>query len=477
MDTQFAWPDAVEQAQLVRSGAATPSELVDEAIGRIEQLNPQLNAVIHERFDAARTEAAGPLSGPFAGVPILIKDLDATMAGEPHHHGLRVAKEAGYLAPVDSFIVEKLRAAGCILLGRTNCPELGTTITTEPLAYGPSRNPWNTDHSTGGSSGGSAAAVASGMVAVAHAIDGGGSIRIPAANCGLFGLKPSRGRVSPGPEPNEMAWAGSTIDHVLTRSVRDSAGMLDVLSGEMPGDFLVAPPPVRPFAEEGGAEPGPLRIGWLDHPPMEGPEPDAQCARAVHDARDLLESLGHHLEEAHPAAMGEADFSRNFIVLVTTAVTKDLLLWSEALGRDISPQELEPDNQMFQLLGSSVSGTMYLRAMLWFEGWRRRMAKFWSEDGYDLLCTPVLNGVPPRIGELSEPIVGQQRVLEALQYTAQFNVSGQPAMSLPLHMAPDNLPVGVQLVAGYGREDVLLRLASQVEQAAPWTGRTPRLHA
>jgi amidase len=158
-------------------------------------------------------------------------------------------------------------------------------------------------------------------------------------------------------------------------------------------------------------------------------------------------------------------------------VTKDLLLWSEALGRDISPQELEPDNQMFQLLGSSVSGTMYLRAMLWFEGWRRRMAKFWSEDGYDLLCTPVLNGVPPRIGELSEPIVGQQRVLEALQYTAQFNVSGQPAMSLPLHMAPDNLPVGVQLVAGYGREDVLLRLASQVEQAAPWTGRTPRLHA
>lgn len=473
MDTQLAWADAVGQAELVSSGQVAPSELVDAAIKRIERLNPQLNAVIHKRFEAARTEAAAPLSGPLAGVPVLIKDLDAAMAGEPHHHGLRVAKDAGYLAPVDSFIVEKLRAAGCILLGRTNCPELGTTITTEPLSYGPSRNPWNTEHSTGGSSGGSAAAVASGMVAVAHANDGGGSIRIPAANCGLFGLKPSRGRVSPGPDPNEVAWAGSTIDHVLTRSVRDSAVFLDVLSGEMPGDLFVAPPPARPFAEEVGVHPGSLKIGWLDHPALEGAAPDTECAAAVAGARDLLESLGHRLSEAHPAALGDPDFTRNFITIVTVAVAKDLALWSEALGRDVSPQELEPDNQMFHLLGSGVSGVAYLQALLWCESWRRRMAAFWSDDGYDILCTPVLNATPPRVGELSEPILGQQRVIEALQYTAQFNVTGQPAMSVPLHMTPDGLPVGVQLVAAYGREDMLLRLASQVEQAAPWAGRKP----
>jgi amidase len=477
MDEQLAWADALDQAALVSRGEATPSQLVDEAIARIERLNPELNAVIHERFDAARKEAVGPLSGPLAGVPLLLKDLGAAMAGEPHHGGLRIAKQAGFRAPVNSFIVEKLQAAGCIILGRTNCPELGTTITTEPLAYGPTRNPWNTDRTTGGSSGGSAAAVASGMVAVAHANDGGGSIRIPAANCGLFGLKPSRGRVSPGPEPQESAWAGSTIDHVLTRTVRDSAVMLDVLAGEMPGDLFVAPPPARRFADEVGADPGSLKIGWLDHPPMDGVDADPQCAAAVAGARDLLASLGHRLDEAHPAAMGEADFIRNFLTLITTAVATDLALWTELLGREVPPDELEPDNQMFQLLGAGVSGTMYLQAVLWFEEWRRRMAGFWADDGYDLLCTPVLNMTPARIGELSEPIVGQQKVIEALQYTAQFNVTGQPAMSIPVHMTPDGLPVGVQLVAAYGREDILLRLASQVEQAAPWAGRRPMVHA
>jgi amidase len=259
--------------------------------------------------------------------------------------------------------------------------------------------------------------------------------------------------------------------------VRDSAAFLDVLSGQMPGDLFVAPPPARRFAEEVGVEPGSLKVGWLDRPPMEGFEANAECALAVHDARDLLESLGHRLEQAHPAALGDADFTRNFLVLITTAVATDLEFWSEALGREVSPQELEPDNQMFQLLGTSVSGTAYLQAVLWFEGWRRQVARFWADDGYDLLCTPVLNGVPPRIGELSEPIIGQQKVIEALQYTAQFNVSGQPAMSLPLHMTADGLPVGVQFVAAYGREDVLLRLASQVEQAAPWAGRKPPVHA
>jgi amidase len=477
MDEQLRWMDAIAQAELVSSGKATPSELVDAAIERVERLNPVLNAVIHERFDAARKEAEGPLSGPFAGVPIVVKDLSAEMAGEPYYEGLAVAKQAGYRAPVDSFIVERFRAAGCVILGRTNCPELGTTITTEPKSYGPSRNPWNTDHTTGGSSGGSAAAVASGMVPVAHANDGGGSIRIPASNCGLFGLKPSRGRVSPGPEPHESSWAGSTIDHVVTRTVRDSAAMLDVLAGEHPGDLFVAPPPARRFADEVGVEPGSLRIGWLDHPAMEGFVPNAQCAAAVHEAARLLESLGHRVEEAHPAAIGDPDFQRHFLVLVSTAVAHERDRWSELLGREVAPEEFEPDNQMFDTLGSMVSGASYLGSVLWFETWRRRMAAFWDDDGYDLLLSPVL-GVPPvRIGEFSEPIVGQQRVIEALQYTAQFNVTGQPAVSLPLHMTPGGLPVGIQLVAAYGHEDVLIRLACQVEQAAPWAERRPPVHA
>ncbi|HXY44861.1 MAG TPA: amidase, partial [Acidimicrobiales bacterium] len=433
---------------------------------------------IHERFEAARKEAAArDLRGPFAGVPVLLKDLGAAQAGEPLHLGLGFLKEAGYRAPVDSFITEKLRASGCVILGRTNCPEMGTTITTEPRAYGPSRNPWNTDHTTGGSSGGSAAAVASGMVPAAHANDGGGSIRIPASNCGLLGLKPSRGRVSPGPEPNEASWAGSTIDHMLTRTVRDSAAMLDVLTGRMPGDLFVAPPASRPFAAEVGVEPGPLKIGWLDHPAQEGIAPDAECALAVYEARDLLESLGHELHEAYPEALGDPEFTRHFLTLVTTAVAADLETWSEVLGRRIDPSELEPDNQTFQMLGSMVPAAAYLRSEQWFEAWRRRLAKYWSHDGYDLLLTPVLNMTPARIGELSEPVRGQQRVIEALQYTAQFNVSGQPAVSLPLHWTPGGLPVGVQLVAAYGREDILLRVASQVEQAAPWAERRPAVHA
>jgi amidase len=315
------------------------------------------------------------------------------------------------------------------------------------------------------------------MVPVAHANDGGGSIRIPAANCGLFGLKPSRGRVSPGPEPSESAWAGSTIDHVLTRTVRDSAAVLDVLAGEMPGDLFIAPPPARPFADEIGVDPGRLKIGWLDHPAQDGIAANAECAAAVHAARDLLGSLGHELHETYPDALGDPDFILHFLTLITTAVAAEVDSWSETLGRIVEASELEPDNQMFQMLGASVSGTNYLRSVLWFEDWRRRLAEFWSDDGYDLLLTPVLNMPPARIGELSEPILGQQRVIEALQYTAQFNVSGQPAVSLPLHMTPDGLPVGLQLVAAYGREDLLVRIASQIEQAAPWVDRKPPVHA
>ncbi len=481
--------DATGQAELVRSKAASPKELVEAAVSRIETLDDRLNAVIHRRFDAALAEAAaltdaggaagaaGVGAAPFAGVPVLLKDLGAPMAGEPHYAGTGFARDAEYRAPHDSFIVEKLRAAGFVVLGRTNCPELGTTITTEPVTYGPSRNPWATERTTGGSSGGSAAAVASGMVAVAHANDGGGSIRIPASNCGLVGLKPSRGRVSPGPDPSEAAWAGSTIDHVLTRTVRDSAALLDVLSGEMPGDLFVAPPPARPFVESLSADPGSLRVASWDAPALEHFGVDPECAAAVHVAATALEDLGHRVERARPDALCDPTFEDHFLVLVTTAVLADLASWGEALGRTVEVSELEPANQLFAALGARHDGADYLRAVLWCETWRRAMASFFAPGGYDLLVTPVLAYPPARIGELTDPDHGLERVLATLQYTAQFNVSGQPAVSLPLHWSGDGLPIGVQLVAAYGREDLLVSVAARLEEALPWADRVPPVHA
>jgi len=473
---ELTWKDATAQADLVRQGAVSPLELVDAAIERIDRCNPALNAVIHRRFAGAREEAAGDLpDGPFRGVPILLKDLGATQAGEPYCEGTAFARAAGYRAERDSYLVQRFKKAGFVVLGRTNTPELGTTITTEPRAFGATRNPWSTEHSTGGSSGGAAAAVASGMVPVAHASDGGGSIRVPASCCALFGLKPSRGRVSKGPAPGE-SWFGFSIDHVEARTVRDSAAVLDQIAGYFPGDPFVAPVPVRPYAQEVRANPGRLRIGLLDHPAQMGYRADPECARAVGLAGRLLESLGHRVEIAHPASLEEPEFQQHFIIVVAVAVAEALARWSRTLAREIPPQEFEPANTMFTMLGRSTSAPDYLESVLWLEGYRRRMIAFWSEQGFDLLCTPVLAQLPARLGELSDPVDGQQRVLETLQFTAQFNVSGQPAASLPLHWAA-GLPIGVQLVADYGREDLLFRVCSQLEDASPWVGRLPPVHA
>src|SRR5215468_8058373 len=273
------WLDATAQADLVRSGELSPKELVEAAIARIEAVNPQLNAVIRTRFDRARAEAGGELpDGPFRGVPILLKDISCVVAGEPTAFGIGALREMAW--PVTSYLAEQFRAAGFIALGRTNVPEFGTTVTTEPKSFPPARNPWNREHSTGGSSGGSAAAVASGMVAVAHANDGGGSIRIPASECGLVGLKPTRARVSQGPVIGE-GWAGGTIDGAVTRTVRDAAAILDVISARMPGEPYYAPPLPRRLAEEVGADPGRLRIGLLDHVPDERFLDDPACREAV----------------------------------------------------------------------------------------------------------------------------------------------------------------------------------------------------
>jgi amidase len=469
----MTWLDATAQAGLVRRGEATPAELVDAAIARIEALNPRLDAVIRTRFDQARAQAAGTLpDGPFRGVPILLKDLGCFVAGEVTAGGLGPLKDLAW--PVTSYLAGHFLAAGFIPLGRTNVPELGTTVTTEPLSFPPARNPWHTGRSTGGSSGGSAAAVASGMVAVAHASDGGGSIRIPASECGLVGLKPTRGRVSQGPLTGE-AWAGSVTDGALTRTVRDAAAVLDVISARMPGEPYYAPPLPRPLSQEVGASPGRLRIGLVDRPGAGMYSDDPQCRAAAAGAGRLLESLGHHVEESGPAAMFDSGFPRHFNTIIAADTEAVFQAFEGVLSRPIADTEIEPRNAHYRWAGKALTAVAYLQARQWLGMWARRMAAWWTE--HDLLVTPTLGALPPELGWFTAAGPEQEggRIAGFIPYTAQFNATGQPAVSLPLHWTPGGLPVGVQLVAGYGREDLLVRVASQLEQAAPWADRHPAL--
>ena len=480
MSVDLARLDAVAQAELVRRRQASPLELTDAAIARIEKVNPQVNAVITPLFEKARQQAAHDLpNGPFRGVPFLLKDLDALSAGDPYHAGSQFLREIRWIADHDTYLVAKLRAAGFVILGKTNTPELGLNVTTEPKSYGASCNPWNTEHSTGGSSGGSGAAVAAGMVPAAHASDGGGSIRIPASECGLVGLKPSRGRVSLGPDYGEF-WHGLVISHAVTRSVRDTAAILDVIAGPMPGDPYTAPPPQRPFLTEVGADPGRLRIGVMPRSP-EGRPLHPDCVAAVQHAARALESLGHQVEESHPRAFDElqectAHFSR--VLMSWVAATLDEL--AENAGKPVGPEGFEEITWTYATMGRAVTAPQYIQAVDWLHAFTRRMASWWA-NGFDVLLTPTLAAPPPRLGELvpppGNPFAGSEKVFALIPFTAQFNITGQPAMSLPLYWNRDGLPIGVQLIAAYGREDVLLRLASQLEQACPWGERRPPVHA
>lgn len=472
--------DATAMAEALRRGDVGALELVDAAIARIEAWNDRLGAVVTPLYDRAREQArrVNP-TGPFAGVPFLLKDLGCMRADDPISMGTRALRSAGFRAATDSYLSEKFEAAGLIPLGRTNTPEFGLTLTTESAALGPARNPWNPAHSTGGSSGGSAAAVAARLVPMAHANDGGGSIRIPASACGLLGLKPSRGRVSLGPDYGDM-WHGLVVEGVVSRSVRDTATILDLIAGPHAGDPYTAPPPLRPYREELGRTPGALRIGVTSQRTLGDEAIAADCVEAVDRAAKLLGSLGHHIEVSAPEALGELESVVHFEALAsahTAHLVDEIAAW---LGKSVGEADFEAYTWHLVERGRGVSGASYIHAYEWLHGWARRIAAWW-EGGFDLLLLPTLAAPPPELGWLADsagsPLEILARVLQLGPFTAAFNVTGQPAVSLPLYWNAAGLPIGVQLVAAYGREDLLIRVASQLEAAAPWAERRPPLCA
>ncbi|HEV3375774.1 MAG TPA: amidase [Thermoleophilaceae bacterium] len=470
--------DATAQADLVRAGEVSPRELVETSIERIEALNGDLNAVIHPLFEQAlETE---PADGPFRGVPFVVKDLICSVEGTPHHEGMRFLKELGHRADADSWLASRFRKAGFVFVGKTNTPELGILPTTEPLAYGPSRNPWDTSRSTGGSSGGSGAAVASGMVAIGHANDGGGSIRIPASCNGLVGLKATRARVSMAPLGDFASGLGTEL--VVSRSVRDTAAVLDWCCEETPpGEPYFAPPRERPYAQEVGADPGRLRIGLMTSAPAGMCEMDPDCVAAAEEAAKALESLGHSVERSHPPALDDEGYIENFLVRWTSAVAAGLDFWSLRTGRPIGPDDVEPATWALAEQGRTHSGARYLMAVGYAQLITRSVIEWWQS--FDVLLTPTMAVPPAELGTIGsgaddpDPAMPIARAIPYAVYTAGFNATGQPAISLPLHWTDGGLPIGVQLVGNLGREDLLIRVASQLEEARPWAERRPPVFA
>lgn len=480
--------DATAQAELFRRGDLSAREAVQAAIERAEAVDGVLHSIIHPRYEEALADAdrldarrgedpSNP--APFAGVPMVVKDLDGTDAGQPYHGGTRFLQRHGYVASADSELNARFRRAGLISIGRTNTPELGLVTTTEPDAVGPTHNPWDPERSTGGSSGGSAAAVAAGIVAIGHAGDGGGSIRIPAGECGLVGLKPSRGRVPVGPEIGE-AWGGLVARLAVTRSVRDTAALLDAVAGPGVGDPYTAGPPARPYRDEVGVEPRRLRVGLVVDHPDGSTVTDPEVALVTRSAADLLGRLGHHVDDTGPAALGDPAIPGHFLVALASWVARELDRMAILVGEPVTEGDVEPGTWATALAGRSVTAADYLAAIDGLHAYTRTMVAWW-EGGYDLLLTPTIPELPPLLGEFTStvenPHVGAFRSTPLVSFTLPFNVSGQPAISLPLGLSASGLPIGVQLVAAPGREDLLIQVASQLEQCAPWEDRRPRVWA
>ncbi len=473
MDDVIDSHDAMGLAALVKARKVSPSELLEASIARAEALNPRFNFIAQRHYDHARKAiAAGLPQGPFTGVPWLLKDLNTYLAGELTEGGSRFYK--GYRASVTSTLASRIQAAGFVIFGKTTTPEYGLTGTTENKLTGDTRNPWNPAHISGGSSGGAAVAVAAAVLPAAHATDGGGSIRIPASCCGLFGLKPSRGRVPAGPLKTE-GWGGLSTHHAVTWSVRDSAAILDATHGVEPGSRYGAPTPDGSFLSQVTRSPGKLRIALMVDPFAHSPV-DPECAEAARAAARLCESLGHHVSEAAPrldvAALGFASF-----VLIGSAVAADIADRAKATG--INPAEtLEPITLAFAEYGKTFTAMDYHRANDILQNAAITLGQFMQQ--YDVILSPTLAAPPLKLGQINlspdcDFQTWGQRAAVFSPFTQIANMTGQPAMSVPLAMSQGGLPIGVQFLGRYGEEALLLRLAGQLERAAPWAGRRPKI--
>jgi amidase len=465
--------DATGQAELVRSGEVSARELVEGAIARIEALNPRLNAVIVTDFERALKAAAiRPADdAPFGGVPFLLKDIGANQIGLPYWAGSRALKDAGYLGGGDTVLGARFRAAGLITLGKTNLPEFGSCPTTQPFSCGPTANPWDPDRSPAGSSGGSGAAVASGMVAMAHANDGGGSTRLPAAWCGLVGLKTTRGRV---PNPDTVSRLVSEL--VVSRSVRDTARLLDAVHGATPGDLFQAPAPDLPYARVVDADSGPLRIALMTD--GGAVSIDRECVAGVEAAARALEGLGHSVEPvSSEVLLGPASAVNGRLWMA--GIARRVQAVGELLGRPLTADEVEPYNWSAAERGRLMTAVDWVAAEEAQQRWSSTVVE-WLR-GWDLLVSPTAGCPPLTTAELEPPRVDPWKIGRTYGrigiFTLPFNVTGNPAISLPLHETASGLPVGVQLVAAMGREDLLLQVAAQLEQALPWVDRRPALFA
>ncbi len=469
--SEYASHDGLGLAALVKAGDVTPTELAEEAIARIEKHNPKLNAVVSKLYEQGRAMAKAPGKGPFHGVPFLLKDAFGDMAGTATRDGSRF--RSGEPAKHDSTLAARFKASGVVILGKTNVPEYTLLPTTESALYGAACNPWNTAHSTGGSSGGAASAVGAGLVPLAHANDSGGSIRIPASACGLVGMKPTRGRNPLGPDFGDVV-AGLCSEHVVTRSVRDSAAMLDCTQGPDVGDPYYAPPVERPYLEEISRAPGKLRIAFSSSD-LDGKKFHPDCVAGVEQTAKLLADLGHEVvEAAPPIAPGEA--AGLFLPIWATYLAWDIEAEAARRGRPPKEDELQPLTWGFYEIGKSVSGAQFLALREQVQAMSRRIAQFMQT--HDVWLTPTLATPPIKNGVIDlnerDPLVGFMPLADYVPFTPVQNLTGQPAISLPLHWSADGLPVGMMFSGRFGDEATLFRLAAQLEAARPWKDKYPK---
>jgi len=468
-ESDLMFRPATELAEMVRSGEVSSRELVESSLARIEQLNPQLNAFVEidsERALAAAEEIGANDPRPFAGVPIAIKN-NRPVSGLKATIGCSLM--ADHVADYDHNVTRRFREAGFVIVGTTTLPEYGILPVSEARLFGPTRNPWDLERTPGGSSGGAAAAVASGMVPVAHGNDGGGSIRIPAACCGLVGLKPARGRISPAPELGDSSLG---IDGVLTRTVAETAAILDVLAGYEPGDATWAPPPAEPFALAAGRAPGKLRIAATTLPPVADAVVDPLCAQAVADAAELLRSLGHEVEEVDPPWQIDG-ISELFGGVFSIHIALQIAYSGMVAGREPAADDMEPMSWAIYQMTQSFNALQGKGLEVQLQAYTRQLVSFL--EPYDMLLTPALAERPLPLGTLDtaapDPMSTFTRSGLFTPFTPVFNASGQPGISLPLYQGEDGLPLGVQLVGRPAGEAALLALASQVEAAVPWAAR------